>query len=192
MAPWSVVIDGLNVVATNITNKSSHRPAIISMSLSGSYTSSVNNVSSNIVNSGIPIVASAHNYGDDDACDYSPASAPGVITVASSGQGDDVSPFINGGSCVDIFVPGSNVIGADYSCSSCLCTKTLSGKGIGTSLVSGAIALYLQEQPLLTPSKIKQKLTEDCLKNALDYRYWPYSLQNTATNCLLHINSKFL
>ncbi|XP_041379535.1 LOW QUALITY PROTEIN: proteinase R-like, partial [Gigantopelta aegis] len=33
-APWSIVIDGLNYVATNITNKNPHRPTIISMSLS--------------------------------------------------------------------------------------------------------------------------------------------------------------
>ena len=73
-----------------------------------------------------------------------------------------------------------------------MCTIALSGTSMATPLVSGVIALYLQEQPLLTPSEIKQKLTEDCLKNVLDYRYLHYNLQYTATNCLLHINSKFL
>ena len=52
---------------------------------------------------GIPIVAAAGNDWDD-ACDFSPASALGVITVGSSGQGDDVSSFTNGGSCV-IYLP---------------------------------------------------------------------------------------
>ena len=188
---WSVIIDGLNSAATNITNKNPRRPAIISMSLGGYYTSSVNNVSSNIVNSGIPIVAAAGNDGDD-ACDYSPASAPGVITVASSAQGDYVSSFTNGGSCVDIFAPGSDVKAADHSCNSCSCTKLDSGTSMAAPIVSGAIALYLQEQPLLTPSEIIENLTENCLKNALDLRFLSYRLRNTTTNCLLHINSKFV
>ena len=189
-APWSVIIDGLNSAAANITTQNLLRPAIISMSLIGSYTSSVNVVSSNIVNMGIPIVAAAGN-NRKNACNRSPASVPEVITVAGSSQGDDVYFYTNGGSCVDIFAPGSNVIAADYSCSECACKKALSGTSMATPLVSGTIALYLQRQPLLTPSQIKQKLTEDCLKYTLDYSYLRYRLRSTTTNCLLHINSKF-
>ena len=188
-APWSVIIDGLNSAAINITSKSPQRPAIISMSLSGPYSISVNNVSSNIINMGIPIIASASN-NLSDACDLSPASAPGVITVASSAQDDNVSFFTNGGSCVNIFAPGSDVIAADYKCSGC--TISFSGTSMSTPLVSGVVALYLQEQPLLTPFEIEQKLTEDCLKNVLNYRYLQNSLRNTTPNCLLHIASKFL
>ena len=189
-APWSIVIDGLNSAASIITSKNPRRPAIISMSLSGSYTSSVNVVSNNIVNMGIPIVAAAGNNGGY-ACNRSPASASGVITVASSAQGDNVSPFTNGGSCVNIFAPGSDVIAADYMCDECTCKIAKSGTSMATPLVSGAIALYLQEQPLLTPSQIKQKLNEDCLKNVLNFNGLPISLQDTSPNCLLHINSKF-
>ena len=161
------------------------------MSLSGPYSSSVNNVSSNIINMGISSIASASNR-QSDACDRSPASAPGVITIASSAQGDHVSFFtkFNGGSCVNIFAPGSNVIAADYKCHGCTISK--SGTSMSTPLVSGVVALYLQEQPLLTPFEIEQKLTEDCLKNVLNYTYLQNSLRNTTPNCLLHITSKFL
>ena len=190
-APWSVIIDGLNFAASNIVNKNTSRPAFISMSLGGPYTSSVNNVSSNIVNMGIPIVAAAGNDGDD-ACDYSPGSAPGVITVASSVRGDDVCSFTNGGSCVDIFAPGSDVIAADYRCDECTCIRTESGTSMAAPLVSGAIALYLQEKPLLTPSEIMDKLTENCLKDVLNFNDLPISLQDTSPNCLLYIDSKFL
>ena len=94
LAPWSVIIDGLNSAAINITSKTPQRPAIISMSLSGPYSSAVNNVSSNIINMGIPIIASASNRRGD-ACDRSPASAPDVITVASSAQGDQLYTYRN-------------------------------------------------------------------------------------------------
>ena len=160
------------------------------MSLGGPYSTATNNVSSNIIKMGIPIVAAAGNKRDD-ACNYSPASAPGVITVAGSAQGDDVYYYTNGGSCVDIFAPGSNVIAADYSCSECACKKALSGTSMATPLVSGVIALYLQQQPLLTPSQIKQKLKEDCLKNIIQYNNLPNSLQDASFNCLLYINSKY-
>ena len=171
---WSVVIEGLISAAKIITCKNPRRPAIISMSLRGPNADSVNNVSSNIVSMGIPIVAAAGN-DQNDACNYSPASAPGVITVAGSALGDDVYYYTNCGPCVDIFAPGHNVTGAYYICNDC--TIPFSGTSMATPLVSGVIALYLQEQPLLCPSQIKQKLKEDCLKNVLNFN---------DLNCSLH------
>ena len=188
-APWSIVIDGLNSAATYIISKNPRRPAIISMSFRGPNAHSVNTVSSNIISKGIPIVAAAGNK-KDDACNYSPACVPEVITVAGSTKGDGVYHHTSGGSCVDLFAPAFKVMGADYICNEC--KKTLSGTSMATALVSGAIALYLQEQPLLTPSQIKQNLTEDCLKNVLKFHGLNYWIKNTSPNCLLHINSKFL
>ena len=79
-------------------------------------------MSSNTVNIGIPSVAAAGN-DRNDAWHYSPGSAPEVITVAGSAQGDYVYYYTNCGSCVDIFAPGSNVTAADYTCSGCSCKK---------------------------------------------------------------------
>ena len=160
------------------------------MSLGGPYSHAVNNFTSKIVNLGIPIVVAAGNE-QNDSCNSGLASAPGVITVAGSAQGDHVYSYTNGGSCVDVFAPGSTVIGADYSCSECNCTTTRSGTSMATPLVSGVIALYLQKQRL-TPSKILKKLTEDCLENVLNYTFLQHSLHSTTPNCLLHYNSKFL
>ena len=188
-APLSVVIDGLNSAAKHITCKNPRRPAIISMSLGSPYSPSLNNLTINIVSMDIPIVAAAGN-DRNDACNYSPASAPGVITVAGSAQQDHIYYDTNGGSCVDIFAPGSDVTGANYSCNTC--TMPLSGTSMATSIVSGTIALYLKKQPLLSPSQIKQKLEEDCLKNVLNFKDLNPNLHNTSSNCLLHINSKFL
>ena len=188
-APWSVVIDGLNSAATYITSKNPRRPAIISMSFRGPNSDSVNSVSSYIISKGIPIVAAAGNK-KDDACNYSPSCVPEVITVAGSALKDHVYHHTSGGSCVDIFAPGFKVIGADYVCNEC--TKILSGTSMATALVSGAIALYLQDQPHLTPYQIKQKLNEDCLKNVLKFHGLKHWIRDTSPNCLLHINSKSL
>ena len=186
-APWSVVIDGLNSAATYITCKNPRLPAIISMSLQGPNSYSVNRVLSNIISMDIPIVAAAGN-SQDDACYYSPACVPGVITVAGSALGDHVYYDTNGGPCVDLFAPALKVIGADFSCNKCKMTR--SGTSIAAALVSGAIALYLQENPLLTPTQIKKKLIEDSLENVLNFDDLNYCLQDTSPNYLLHINSK--
>ena len=61
----------------------------------------------------------------------------------------------------EIFAPGSNIIAADYKYSGCPCKKNISGTLMATLLVSGTIALYLQQQPLLTPFQSTQNLTED-------------------------------
>ena len=158
------------------------------MSLRGPYSGLINNISSNIINMGIPIVAAAGNDGDD-ACKYSPGSTPEVITVAGSAPGDEVFYFTNGGFCIDIFAPAFNVTGAGYWCDTC--TLRLSGTSMAAPFVSGAIALYLQKQPLLTPSEIIQNLTEDCLKNVLNYCNLHNILRDTTPNRLLHITSKF-
>ena len=189
--PLSIIIDGLNYAASNIINKYPRHPAVISISVIGPYSGLINNITNTIINVGIPIVVAAGN-DKDDAYDYSPASAPGVITVASSAQGDDASFFSNSGFCVDIFAPGTNVIGADYSCSECTCTIAKSGTSMATPIVSGVIALYLQQQPLLTPSQIMEKLSEDCLMGVLNLNTLPINLQDTTPNCLIHINSKLI
>ena len=138
---------------------------------------------------GIPIVAAACSDGDD-ACNYTSGSASEVITVAGSAPGDEIFYLTNGGFCIDIFSSAFNITGAGYWCDTC--TLQLSGTSMAAPFVSSAIALYLQKQPLLTPFKIIQNLTEYCLKNVLNYCNLHNILQDTTPNCLLHITSKFL
>ena len=52
-APCCVIIDGLNYAVTNIMNKNPRHPAIISMSLGGPYSYSINNITNTIINMGI-------------------------------------------------------------------------------------------------------------------------------------------
>uniref|UniRef100_A0A1X7SDW1 Peptidase S8/S53 domain-containing protein n=1 Tax=Amphimedon queenslandica TaxID=400682 RepID=A0A1X7SDW1_AMPQE len=120
------------------------------MSLGGSFSSSLNQVVSNVVNQGIPVVTSAGN-NRGNACSRSPASNPGAITVGSTLIGDYINFNTNAGPCVDIFAPGAYVTAASHTCSTCSCTKVVSGTSMAAALVTGAVALLLEKEPLSSP-----------------------------------------
>ena len=115
-APWSVIIAGLDYAMRIIPVRG--RPAVVSVSIIGSYTQSVNDAVQNLTKIGIPVVVCAGNDARD-ACLQSPASTPDAITVAGSADGDELYPDTNYGPCVDIFAPGHIVKGAYYRCRDC-------------------------------------------------------------------------
>ena len=53
---------------------------------------------------------------NDDACNYSPASAADAITVGSSTINDEASYFSNYGTCNDIYAPGSSIYSVTTVC----------------------------------------------------------------------------
>ena len=164
-APWSVVIDGLDHVSGVVAQRG--RPAIISMSLSGSFYRTVNDVVDRlVVNESITVVTVAGN-GKDDSCSRSPASSDNAITVAGSNSINGLYLSTNYGNCVDLFAPGSRVLGANFSCNSC--SKYLSGTSMSAPIVSGIAAIHLSRQPRLTPAAVKQLLIRDSVKDIIIY-----------------------
>ena len=163
LTPWRIILAGLDYVMRVIPSRG--RPAVVSMSLYGAYTQSVNDAVQAIYRSGIPVVVCAGNDAED-ACSQSPASAPDVITVAGSANGDTLYTYTNYGPCVDIFAPGASIQGADLQCDSC--SSFWTGTSFATSLVSGAIATLLQMRPELTPNEIINELISSSVKNSLN------------------------
>lgn len=182
-APWSVIIDGINYAVDQIRGK--RRPAVISMSLGGDPSRSVDDAVARAHSMGVTTVVAAGNERDD-ACDYTPSRSSYAITVGGTARRDGLYGFTNGGSCVDIFAPGASIPGARHTCNSC--SITFSGTSMATPFVSGVVAILLQRQPGLTPRQIKDKLISDSLKNVINFREFNRRLRSSSPNRLLHIS----
>ena len=181
-APWGVVLDGLNYVASVIPQRG--RRAVVMMTLSGSHHQSVSDVIASLHGLGVPVVVPAGNR-QSDACLYSPASAPHTITVGATNITDGLYDQSNYGACVDLFAPGDLLLAAGYNCSSCTAIK--SGTSQATALVAGVAALYLEGLPLLAPDQLKEKLTQQAVDTVIGVNGIPENFRSLTPNRLLNI-----
>ncbi|PVU95399.1 hypothetical protein BB560_005859 [Smittium megazygosporum] len=105
--------------------------------LSGPYSSALNTAVANVVSAGIAVVVAAGNNADD-ACKYSPSSAPTTICVGATNSTDYMAPFSNYGNCVNLFAPGASIrstfIGSNNA------TALMSGTSMAAPHVSGVLA----------------------------------------------------
>jgi subtilisin family serine protease len=147
------VIKGIEWSVNNAISKK--RCGIISMSLGGSLSTSLNNAVNAAVNAGINVVVAAGN-SNTDACRVSPSSAEKAITIGSTTSTDSRSYFSNTGNCVDIFAPGSSILGASNQGDKSF--VTLSGTSMACPHVSGAIALLFES------NSCKQKTASEDIK----------------------------
>ncbi len=128
----SGVIAGMDWVRVN------HRkPAVANMSLGGGYSSAVNTAATNLANSGVFLAVAAGN-SNANACNSSPASASGTLTVAASDRTDTRASFSNYGSCVDVYAPGVSITSTWLNGG----TNTISGTSMASPHVAGVGALY--------------------------------------------------
>ncbi|MEW5706704.1 MAG: S8 family peptidase [Actinomycetota bacterium] len=102
-------------------------------------------------NAGIIMVAAAGNSGPgSDTVSY-PARYNEVIAVAATDSNDAVAPWSSRGPEVDIAAPGVNI----YSTYKNAGYATMSGTSMAAPHVTGAIALKLQVNPLLSPDAMR-------------------------------------
>jgi subtilisin family serine protease len=170
----SGVIAGVDWVTAN-----RRLPAVANMSISGSYSDALNTAIQNSINSGVTYVVAAGNAASD-ACTYSPASAPNVLTVGASEAGDQMASYSNYGPCVDVFAPGTAIISAIAASDDGL------AKGTGTSMaaphVAGAAALYLATHPTALPTEVSQAIIASSTTNPI------LQLAPNTANKLLRVN----
>ncbi|MGB0894138.1 MAG: S8 family peptidase [Parashewanella sp.] len=150
---FSTIVRGVDWVKEH-----AQKPAVVNMSLGGRRSRTLDLAVTSLVDAGVPVVVAAGN-SRRDACNYSPARVSNAITVGATDSKDNRSSFSNYGKCVDIFAPGTN-IKSTWKGSSNDEVKYLSGTSMASPFVAGVVALYLQEDPNLTPAEIKQRLKE--------------------------------
>lgn len=149
----SAVIAGLDHA---VADCQPNEKCVANMSLKGDFSEAENAAVANAMASGLVVVVAAGN-SENDACVYSPASAPEAITVGATDQNDDLADFTNYGDCVDIYAPGVDILAADYSTDAEAETK--SGTSMSAPHVAGLAAAHLHNGVL--PVDVRDALRAD-------------------------------
>lgn len=124
----SAIINGVNHVNNDCGPNDT---CVATMALGGSFSSSLNSAVASLIASGVPVTAPIGTSG----CSGSPASQPSVTGVASVNDLD--CPTVTGASCIDLYGPGTTILGA--SASSNTATQTLTSVGAAMAHVAGAL-----------------------------------------------------
>ncbi|GII79996.1 serine protease [Sphaerisporangium rufum] len=155
---YSGVIAGLDWIAKNAA-----RPAVVNVSLGGPKSPSVNEAANGLAREGIFVAAAAGN-AFSNACDVSPASAPGILTVGASTRVDGQAIFSNTGPCVDVFAPGLAVTTSKAGGGS----RVGNGTSFAAPYATGVAALYKQArgdaQSAVLENWLVREATSDELK----------------------------
>jgi subtilisin family serine protease len=157
----SAAIAGLDWVTRN------HAPlSVANLSFSGAFSSTVNQAVANAIAAGVTVVAAAGDNGmPPDACQYSPSSAPGAITVGAMRQTDLMAGFSNYGPCVDLFAPGFSITSDWYTGDNIVWVQD--GTSSAAAHASGAAAIFMALNPSATPADVSNALTGNATAGAL-------------------------
>ncbi|XP_077189723.1 proprotein convertase subtilisin/kexin type 9 [Paroedura picta] len=168
-----------------------YSPLIMLLPLAGSYSHILNAACRLMVQMGVVIIAAAGNY-KEDACLYSPASEPEVITVGATNAQDQPASMgtlgTNFGRCVDLFGPGDDIIGASSDCSTCFTSQ--SGTSQAAAHVAGIAAMILNTHPALSVSELRQRLIHFSIKNLISEAWFPEDQRLITPNRVAGIPSR--
>jgi cerevisin len=160
---YAYAMDGLNYISANA--RSTGRPSITLLAVSGEYSEAVNDVVASLVANGITTIVSAGN-NSGDAGDYSPASSLAVYVVGSSDITNTMARSSNFGPFVDVFAPGVDITSA-LNNGGPGDTVVLSGTSQAAAHVVGIAAAFLSEDPSMKPPRITGRISALATQNAL-------------------------
>ncbi|NXV63714.1 PCSK9 convertase, partial [Molothrus ater] len=164
------------------------RPRVVLLPLAGALSPALNAGCRRLARTGAVMVAAAGNY-KDDACLYSPASEPEVITVGATDSQDRPASIgtlgTNFGRCVDLFAPGDDIVGASSDCSTCFTARSGTSQAAAHAALSppvvtaasralaGIAAVLLSAEPRLSRAELRQRLLRFSTKGAVDTAWIP-------------------
>uniref|UniRef100_A0A8C2TK00 Proprotein convertase subtilisin/kexin type 9 n=1 Tax=Coturnix japonica TaxID=93934 RepID=A0A8C2TK00_COTJA len=147
---------------------------VVLLPFAGAHSRVLNAGCRRMVQMGAVVVVAAGNY-KDDACLYSPASEPEVITVGATNREDQPASIgtmgTNFGRCVDLFAPGDDIVGASSDCSTCFTAQ--SGTSQAAAHVAGIVAMLLSAEPHLSVAELRQRLLHLSTKDAVSTASFP-------------------
>ncbi|XP_061634794.1 proprotein convertase subtilisin/kexin type 9 isoform X2 [Phyllopteryx taeniolatus] len=163
----SGALAGLDYIRESVRGRST----VVLLPFVGAFSRSLNAASRELVASGGVVVAAAGNYRDD-ACLYSPASEPEVITVGAVDVLDRLvaqgAGGTNFGPCVDLFAPGDDIIGASSECDTCFTAR--SGTSQAAAHVAGIAAVILSSNQKALPLQVLHTLLRSSTGGTVDVR----------------------
>jgi len=167
------VVAGIDWVTRN-----ARKPAVANMSFhAGSVSTTLNQATTSLVNSGVFVAVAAGN-DSRDACYDSPASASGTLTVAASTSTDARWSSSNYGACVDLYAPGVDIRSASLDGTS----RLASGTSMASPHVAGVAAILKSDYGDRASSTINSWILNATTSNAI------YSNVSGTPNRLLYMS----
>jgi thermitase len=139
-------------VANCITYLAGKGAKVISMSLGGGASSTLQAAATNATNQGALLIAAAGNDGNSTV--NFPAGYPEVVSVAATDRNDARASFSNANADVEIAAPGVDITSTWNDGA----YNTISGTSMATPHVAGAAALIRFENPGFTVAQTRTKL----------------------------------
>ncbi|NXF18774.1 PCSK9 convertase, partial [Rhodinocichla rosea] len=181
-------VSGTLMALESIRRTPQARPRVVLLPLAGAQSPALNAGCRRLARAGAVMVAAAGNY-KDDACLYSPASEPEVITVGATDSQDQPASIgtlgTKFGRCVDLFAPGDDIVGASSDCSTCFTARSGTSQAAAHAALSplvvtpasralaGIAAVLLSAEPRLSRAELRQRLLRFSAKNAMDMAWIP-------------------
>lgn len=163
---YSGILSGLDFVYKRHIeelSKNSGVRSIVSMSLGGGFSKSINRAVESLVTLDTIYVVVASGNEDSDACSTSPASARGVFTVNAMDRYDNRAYFSNFGKCTDIYSPGVDILSTTPGGN----TAVYSGTSMATPILVGVLNHYIDQFPHMNMKQIKEKMINDSTKEII-------------------------
>ncbi|XP_070817883.1 proprotein convertase subtilisin/kexin type 9 [Chaetodon trifascialis] len=143
--------------------------AVVLLPFVGGFSRSLNTACRDMVANGAVVIAAAGNYRDD-ACLYSPASEPEVITVGAVNSADQLmsqgAGGTNFGRCVDLFAPGDDIVSASSDCNTCF--TSCSGTSQAAAHAAGVAAVILSSNQNVSPVQVLQTMLHYSISNTIN------------------------